>query len=97
MQKSYLFQPVGVGQVNDTHVTVAVTPNPNGGNFAVQLTGAVQVTAELLIADVTGRVVYHTQADSSGTTQVALDQPPGMYLLTVQTEYGRFTQKIVIR
>jgi PKD repeat protein len=73
---------------------IAIFPNPTEDVLNVQLTSAIPVQYQL--RDLTGRAVVNGQAQGSFEilTQ-SLD--PGIYLLQLDTNEGRITEKIVVR
>jgi hypothetical protein len=60
-------------------------PNPNNGQFSVQLPAEMGGTAELQALDLTGRVVAHRLLHGSGRSTVDLTElPNGLYTLVLR-------------
>jgi hypothetical protein len=92
---------VEVSGVQLSDNSVAVAPNPTGGNAYVMIKGAENVTARIVVSDITGKTVFTTESNISGN-QANIEIPAsallvkGMYL--VQTTLGKTvnTQKLVV-
>ena len=62
-----------------------VFPNPNSGQFMVQLSNA-YIGAHIAISDITGRIVFNKEI-TSGTTIIDLGSPAtGLYLLQIRMD-----------
>lgn len=76
----------------------SVYPNPNNGNFMIQLDGEKGGDAELMLADVTGKFVLHRHV-AEGTAAIGMDlsqQAAGFYFLKVATANGTCIEKISV-
>lgn len=79
----------------DHSVKFEISPNPSNGNFCVTLPQEYSHQALLSIVDMTGRKVYE-QTIESGKSFIQLNQPKGLYLLSLQQGNQRQIQKIII-
>ncbi|MFM1874967.1 MAG: hypothetical protein RL266_704, partial [Bacteroidota bacterium] len=76
---------------------MAVYPNPSNGEFTVEING-VEADVQLVVLDVTGRVVYTEGVVLNGSFRKTLniDVAHGTYFLQVATQEGLVTRKIQI-
>jgi len=74
-------------------ISAAIYPNPNDGNFTVQLPQSTQ--GILSVTDITGRLLLRTPA--RGSTPVRLNAEPSMYFVHIQTEQGNVNKTMVVR
>ncbi|MBL8001723.1 MAG: T9SS type A sorting domain-containing protein [Flavobacteriales bacterium] len=72
---------------------VAVFPNPTNGNLNVMLNGIGQV--DITVTDVTGRVVAASRTSQLQHTIDLTSQPTGVYMITVRTENGQTSRRVV--
>ena len=85
----------GVTEVNRLHATIA--PNPADAALTVQIANA-QTDGKIALYDASGRTIKE-YALSAGTTSYTMntgDVAPGFYFVTVQTNEGIETKKVVI-
>lgn len=80
--------------------SLRVSPNPFHDGFKVEYGVAQTGAVQLILTDLTGKIVQNISFDSllTGTYTAFLTTntlPAGMYLLTVQTENGRTTAPVV--
>jgi hypothetical protein len=81
----YLEQATPAGEL-------VVYPNPNNGQFTVQL--PTDESASLTLYDLNGRTVWQRKA----TSEVSIASlPDGLYLLSATTASNRWTKRIVVR
>jgi hypothetical protein len=60
-----------------------INPNPTSGNFFIDL-GSVFETTELTIVDVIGSLVYSKSFSQSQILNLSIDEPAGVYLISIQ-------------
>ncbi len=72
---------------------VAVFPNPTNGAVEVMLNDL--GTVELSVMDVTGRMVAAERTSKLQHTLDISEQPAGIYMLTIRSEQGQTTRRIV--
>ncbi len=84
-----------VGVENGLNGQVSVYPNPNGGNFVVELEGNTISEMTVTVYDQLGRIVYN----HAGSTrqQVELNVAPGMYLTRIETAEGKAWSRVIVR
>ena len=80
---------------------IVVAPNPTTGNAFVLIKEAGSTSARILVTDITGKVVYSTTEQLSGT-EASIEIPAsalavkGIYLVQVATGKEISTQKLVV-
>lgn len=71
-------------------------PNPSNGQFTVQLPEGITNNCNLSISDLAGKILH--EQSISGKTQIHVNFiPQGIYLLTIKSDSGIKTQKIIIQ
>jgi trimeric autotransporter adhesin len=79
-----------------TNSSMQLYPNPNTGNFTVNLSTTGQNTARIVITDITGRVVKNMPFQTNEPIPITLDAPGGIYVITAFTDDGVISQKITL-
>ena len=93
--------PAEVNMVKLDHADVVVVPNPTNGDAYVVIKDAGNVTANVVVTDLTGKVVFTTSREMTGS-EVRIQVPhdaiavPGMYLVTTTTGTQTLTKKLVV-
>ncbi len=87
---------LSVPGISELKPLILITPNPNRGAFILTLKSGVTCQAKVSITDMIGRVVKETYITTNKETQLMLDAPSGIYLLSTQTPNQRCFTKIVI-
>ena len=83
----------GVLGINVADAEFSVYPNPFGNSFNVSVKNI--NTSELTVVNVVGAIVYKQQV-SSGTTTIDTEKlKAGIYFVSVKTENGILTKKII--
>ena len=96
-QKTYYTAPAGVVKVDPGSAgTLSVYPNPNMGVFTVQVQLPYNEQATILIADITGRVVKEVIAVTNSKVVLQLNEPTGVYTISVITGHGRLTSRVTV-
>jgi Secretion system C-terminal sorting domain len=88
----------GVNEVNnELKITMRISPNPNNGNFNIQLKDNQIEVKNVLIYDNMGKLMQ-TVSNVKGleTIQILAHYPSGIYFVKVNTDKGFATHKIVI-
>ena len=85
-----------VAEVAATQDAVNIFPNPGSGNFTVNVASASSESMPLTITDVMGKKVKEMTIAPNKETELSLDQPDGIYFLTVRTGNGLLTTRFVI-
>lgn len=91
---------VGIEELTeDQHVMIF--PNPNSGEFTVEVAGAIGNKANLQIIDLSGRTVYQGNMDgdeSFAQSKLNLTElQSGQYIAIVRTEKSIYTEKFIKR
>jgi photosystem II stability/assembly factor-like uncharacterized protein len=73
-------------------------PNPNDGNFTVDLSGVDSPVRRISVLDVTGKVVMAQEINSAAAGLLNLSVPcsTGTYIFVVDTEHGRLFERVMI-
>ena len=94
-------EPASVTAVNMSATDIAVVPNPTNGDAYVVVKDANNLTAQIIVTDVTGKVVYTTAQQIAGNEAHILIPHsaitiPGMYLVQTTTGSQSVTKKLVV-
>jgi hypothetical protein len=98
---SFSRNPAELTGVDMNKVRVAIVPNPTNGNAYVYVKDAPNTEAKIVVMDVTGKVVYTTNAQLSvSETRIEIPQAAistsGIYLVQTITGAQVNTQKLVV-
>ena len=87
---------VGVKALTNSPETgIAVFPNPNCGSFTINVPADNQ-QMKITIANIIGEKLKEVIATTGKPIDINLNQPTGVYLLTIATADSKSTQKIII-
>lgn len=94
--------PLGVNTLVGNDNGIAVAPNPTSGNAYVVIKDAKENSAQVMVTDITGKVVYRTQsALNSNITRIEIPASAitvkGIYMVQVVTGDQIHTEKLVVR
>ena len=64
---------------------LSLFPNPNTGIFTIDL-GSVQEVIEIRISDMNGRLIQAQFSNNDQKVAIQLDQPAGMYVVSIISE-----------
>ena len=95
---AFVDQPVTVGEINIGQFSIQ--PNPNNGNFTVNLTGLYNETYTFEIRNILGQMIYAETFNGAAVNSVDLNLTKankGVYFLTISNSKGKRTEKLVIR
>ena len=105
---------IGIGRPDSTCFTVGTTtlanvsrdgfdflivPNPNTGQFQLQLMGILEEESQVMLYDLNGRLVHQQLVPNSGTTPIEVttdNLPDGMYFVRLVNPKQSRTQRVVI-
>lgn len=73
-----------------------ISPNPSNGKFLIRLNGNKNDDAIMTITDVMGRVIKELPIRSGKDNYIELNEPSGLYIVTVQSESYKLTKKLMI-
>ena len=90
-----LYYPTFVPQNNEPYF--AVYPNPATGRFRIYTGTKDNRGRYFRIMDMTGRIVYSGNLEQKETLIDISDQAKGFYMVTIITEKGKKTEKLVLQ
>jgi hypothetical protein len=79
-------QYVGIDELNKISLHSKLYPNPNSGEFNIEITGKQRGNAEVSILDVTGKTVYVKIITETGNLKPELEN--GIYMVKVKLQDG---------
>lgn len=90
---------VSVRSIDNNLLSATIYPNPSGGNVSLQIALEKASEAIVIIYDLTGRAVMSLNTElyaGLNNVQLSTDNlPAGNYVLSAQTNSGRYTAKLV--
>lgn len=94
--------PLGVNTLVGNENSIAIAPNPTTGSAHVVIKDVNEKSAQIQVTDITGKVVYRTQAElNSNITRVEIPASAitvkGIYMVQVVTGDQIHTEKLVVR
>jgi hypothetical protein len=87
---------VGVPQLSSAGHELKISPNPGKGIFVLNLQSAVDEQMTVVITNVLGEKVKEFTANTNSETEVMLNQPAGIYMVSAITAHGKYVSKIVV-
>jgi hypothetical protein len=75
---------------------VSIYPNPGDGTFTLSFPSASPGPAQITVTNLLGEKVKEMNSLTSAPVTVSLAAPPGIYFITVNTDYGTYNTKIVV-
>ena len=88
--------PNGVHNVNGAENRIVVFPNPGRGTFTISLQAAEVEGIEFSVTNVVGEKIKSFKTVSNKAFTIYLDEPPGVYFLSVVSAEGKYFEKITI-
>ena len=73
---------------------ISLFPNPTGGDFSIDL-GSVHASAGVSIADIAGKVIRAVTITESQVIHLSIDEPAGLYFVTVRSGEREVVFKLV--
>ncbi len=88
-----------VSDINNIENQISIYPNPSNGIFTINNEQLTNNNGQLTITDITGKIIkQYTITCTERSQSVNLEnQPKGIYFLTIKTEKGIYTEKIIIQ
>lgn len=83
-----------LGVASPTALGFSIHPNPTSGAFMLTLDHAL-VEGVVEVHDLCGKLLFQTHLHQVQSLPITLEVPTGVYLVTVTTEEGRMTRKLV--
>ena len=93
---SECFGYIGMNQNHKLKANVHIFPNPNNGNFSIDL-GAIRSNIQIRLLSVQGQLVLEREVKKEQFIELDLRQPSGIYLLQIIGLDGMFSDKIIIQ
>lgn len=93
----FVDEPVGINDVNIG--SFSIQPNPNNGNFVVNLDGLYNEEYSFVIRNIIGQTVYAEAFNGHAMSAVELnlsESNKGVYFLTISNSKGKRTEKLII-
>jgi hypothetical protein len=87
----------GTGSVfeNSFDKNLLVYPNPSSGDFSIDL-GLEYESANIIITNVLGQVIYSTTMTQSKVLNLSLTEPAGVYFVSIETDYDKGVVQLII-
>lgn len=83
----------GIDQLSTTPAALSVHPNPNSGEFTVELANGFE--KQIRVMDITGRLIYTSISSQDKTTVDISSLSNGMYYVQIQSDNTVETMKVV--
>lgn len=88
----------GINNVNNSELSFVVFPNPAKNIVTINWNTLTNETAAINITDLSGKVVLNTEVSMNNSSKVNVSNlQTGFYFMTVATENGTHTQKLIIQ
>jgi hypothetical protein len=87
-----------VSGMNDTRVTVKIYPNPNKGQFSIQIDGSTAAQTVHIINEA-GQMIKELTINSQQNNLAISNLSPGLYYIQIPDVFGRgqhFSEKVLI-
>ena len=81
---------------NDLNSSISLYPNPNNGQFYLNLSSLKEASA-ISIIDVLGRLVYTDKNVAPGTVEINQNFASGMYVVTVSSGTSEINLKMIVK
>ena len=96
-QKTYYTTPTGIKNITEGGVReMNMYPNPNNGTFTVNVASDFTEQGILMVTNMVGEKVMEVPCSTNRKVEMHLDQPAGIYFVTVQTAHGKISGKVTI-
>jgi uncharacterized protein YjdB len=96
-QKTYYKVPAAIKNVTAGGVRdMNLYPNPSNGAFTVDVASDFTEQGVLTVTNLVGEKIMEVPCSTNRKVEMHLDQPAGMYFVTVQTAHGKISGKITI-
>jgi len=87
---------LGVKSTAASNTEMKLVPNPNKGVFSLTLQSDNNEQADVVITNILGEKVKTLSITTNNTTEITIDEAPGIYILTATTSGGRFEAKVMV-
>ena len=85
-----------VATVNNVVDVLNVYPNPNTGNFSLNMISSVDEDVTVSITNMVGEKVKDLKVTTNKVNNISLGQPAGVYLLEAVTSHGKYSTKVTV-
>ena len=93
----FLKSTVDVQNANTPKSEFLITPNPSiSGVFTLKLSNDIDQSSHVVITNAIGVKVKELDCPTNQETELQLNAPPGLYLVTVTTEHGSWSGRVVV-
>ncbi len=86
----------GVAETNPQPDNLSIYPNPTDGITTLRLSSAYDEAIIIRVTNVTGQVVASFTGSTNKPAEMQLQQPAGVYFVTVLTGHRRYTERVVV-
>lgn len=76
--------------------TISLFPNPNNGDFTINVAGNDGESAKILITDIIGKLVQKLTIPIGKNVPLRINATPGIYFVTAATQYKKQVLKVVV-
>ena len=87
---------LGVNSIMQENGNINVFPNPNYGKFTINVPSGAMDDVSIEIKNMLGETVGKCMITANKDTEITLDQPPGIYLLTAFTSEKTYSARVTI-
>jgi len=87
---------VSVKQLASAGSELKLAPNPNKGIFTMNLLSENNEQVRIVITNILGEQVKEFTATTNTDTEISLNAAAGIYLLSANTEHGRYVARVVV-
>jgi PKD repeat protein len=100
VKPNYITVAFGVGMEEKGNVNVSVRPNPNNGEFTLELNSGKNIVADVTISNMLGNTVYELKnlnINGQFTRNIKLENAaPGAYFLTLRNGETKIIKQIIV-
>jgi len=90
-------QPVGVEEsTTSSRKEFNIFPNPSDGRFFIDAGNWNEARVSITLMDITGKIILQQTNRTRKLIQVELRQPPGIYVMKLQTGSNSFAKRLVV-
>ena len=98
---NFRVREIGIGALCVNEIAagsnIQITPNPGNGKFYLNIPASSAQSSKVVVTNVIGQVVKELQVETNSPTEVTLNVPQGVYLVTAFTTEGSYNTKIVVQ